>query len=189
MRTFIWLMALVLLVALVGLTLVWNGSYDVGADSPHRGYTRALLEYARERSIDRRSRGIDVPQLDDPALIAAGAEHYAAMCTGCHLAPGVTGSELREGLNPMPPDLTQQRAARDPGRTFWIVKHGVKMTGMPAWGVTHDDASLWGIVAFVEQLPQMTPDRYAQLTAPPAGEPAAGGAERPPAHDHSTHKH
>ena len=43
---------------------------------------------------------------------------------------------------------------------FWIVKHGVKMTGMPAWGVTHDDELLWDVVAFVRKLPELTPEQY-----------------------------
>ena len=39
-----------------------------------------------------------------------------------------------------------------PAEQFWIIKHGVKMTGMPAWGVTHDDEMLWDVVALVRKL-------------------------------------
>jgi mono/diheme cytochrome c family protein len=44
-----------------------------------------------------------------------------------------------------------------------VVKHGIKMTGMPAWGVTHDDALLWDVVAFVRKLPELTPEQYKTL--------------------------
>jgi hypothetical protein len=104
-----------------------------------------------------------VPNLADPALIALGAEHYAGMCTGCHLAPGVGDNEMRQGLYPQPPNLSQPRDRR-PAQSFWIIKHGIKMSGMPAWGVTHDDEAIWGLVAFLQQLPTMDAAVYAAFT-------------------------
>ncbi len=85
------------------------------------------------------------------------------MCTGCHLAPGVGDNEMRQGLYPQPPNLSQPRD-RSPAQLFWIIKHGLKMTGMPAWGVTHDDEAIWGLVAFLQQLPTMDAAAYAALT-------------------------
>ena len=49
-------------------------------------------------------------------------------------------------------------------RAFWIIKHGIKMSAMPAWGKTLDDAAIWDLVAFVRKLPEMTPETYAQLS-------------------------
>lgn len=143
----------------------------------------------RERFIARKAKDIEVPQLDDPALLSAGAEHYAAMCTGCHLAPGMEDNELRAGMYPQPPNLAEHAEATShehghsdaaARRQFWIIKHGVKASGMPAWGVTHDDNSIWALVAFVEKLPGMTPEEYAQLTA---ATPEAGN------HEHAGHEH
>ena len=73
--------------------------------------------------------------------------------------------ELRDGLNPKPPDLTREAGKREPAQRFWIVKHGLKMTGMPAWGRTHDDANLWSIVAFLERLPLLDTAGYRALLA------------------------
>ena len=72
-----------------------------------------------------------------------------------------------------------------PEELFWVIKNGVKMTGMPAWGPTHSDAKLWAIVAFLEKLPQMSAQQYQEMdkTAGPGEvdhDPAAAGA----AHDH-----
>lgn len=187
MRILIALLVAILLLALAGLALVGTGAYNVAADAPHGERTAAIIEYARERSIARRIRDIEVPALDDAALVAEGAEHYAAMCTGCHLAPGLADTELRQGLYPQPPDLTKRRVRGSPQRSFWILKHGLKLTGMPAWGTTHDDASLWGIVAFLGKLPEMSAEEYAQLTRKP--EPAPDTPQQPPEHDHSTHRH
>ena len=103
------------------------------------------------------------PKAVGAALIALGAEHYAGMCTGCHLAPGVGDNEMRQGPYPQPPNLSQPRD-RSPAETFWIIKHGLKMSGMPAWGVTHDDEAIWGLVAFLQQLPTMDATVYAAFT-------------------------
>jgi mono/diheme cytochrome c family protein len=155
-----------LLVALVLLGAglygwAYSGAYDIGADAPHWKLTAAALAMVRDRSTESRSAGIQVPDLDDPRLVAAGAQHYAEMCAECHRAPGAAESDIRQGLYPQPPDLT--REATDPGETFWIVKHGIKMSGMPAWGKTHDDQKIWAIVAFLQKLPGLDNAAYVAL--------------------------
>ena len=142
----------------------YSGTYDVGADVPHGAALRWLLSTTRDHSIATRASSIQPPPLDDPALIAAGAKHYAHMCKGCHLAPGEQDSEMRKGLNPEPPNLTLPNDL-SPGEAFWVIKHGIKMTAMPAWGLTHDDAKLWSLVAFVRRLSSLSPAEYQQMTA------------------------
>ena len=139
--------------------LVYLGVFNVAADDPHSAAVFVALELARDRSIAMRVRDLQVPALDDPALVAEGAEHYGAMCAGCHLAPDARQSEIRDGLYPQPPDLTQ-RADVSPAEQFWVVKHGIKMSAMPAWGKSHDDRSIWGIVAFLRRLPDLSPEQY-----------------------------
>jgi mono/diheme cytochrome c family protein len=141
---------------------VGSGVYDIGADDHHTKLTLAIIERLRDRSIEMRARAVDVPQLEDPRKVAAGAERYAALCVGCHLAPGVTKSDIRAGLYPHPPSLAQEEV-RDSQRSFWTIKHGIKMSAMPAWGKSLDDAAIWDIVAFVRKLPEMTPETYAQI--------------------------
>lgn len=161
-----WLLrALLLLFAVVaaGCAFVWFGVYNVGADDPHTRPMLVLMQTLRGRSIHVRSQALTPPDLDDPSLVLKGAGHYAAMCTGCHLAPGMHDSEIRPGLYPMPPNLSQQRV--DPRDAFWVIKHGVKMSAMPAWGLTHDDATIWSMVAFVQQLPRLTPAQYRDIVA------------------------
>jgi len=168
--------ALIVLVAIAVGIWIWSGNYDVGADSPHWTITKKLIGEVRERSIDTRSAGIKVPNLDDPALIELGAKHYKEMCTGCHLAPGMGDSELRDGLYPEPPNLTH--FAPRPAEAFWIIKHGLKMTAMPAWGKTHDDHKIWAMVAYLQKQPGMSVEQYRQLTAGAVDEDA--GAAAPP---------
>jgi len=150
------------------LIYVYSGSFDAAADTLESPLTAWIAKTVRERSVAVRAADIVVPQLDDAAMIARGADEYAQMCAGCHLGPGVADNEFRKGLNPAAPELA--RVAGRAARQFWIVKHGVKMTGMPAWGLTHDDATLWSIVAFLQQLPTLTPEQYARMTAGSAHE-------------------
>lgn len=142
---------------------IWSGLYNVGADVPHWRLTTSVLAIARNRSIAMHASDIKVPNLDDPQMIAMGAGHYSEMCTGCHLAPGMDGSELREGLYPKPPVL-YKTGIKDPARAFWIIKHGIKLTAMPAWGASHDDHAIWAIVAFIRKLPQLSPAQYKAMT-------------------------
>jgi len=159
---------LLILGAIGAAAFVYFGLFNTAADVPHSPVIFSLLDTVRQRSVAVRASDIPVPPLNDPKMIADGAEHYSAMCTGCHLAPGVTDSEIRSGLYPQPPNLTE-RVEASPAEMFWTIKHGIKMSAMPAWGATHDNQAIWNLVAFLQALPGMTPEQYAALTHAPAG--------------------
>lgn len=142
---------------------VYSGIYNIGADDHHSKPVSAVLQALRDRSIRLRSEDIAVPDLEDPQLILKGAGQYAAMCTGCHLKPGMKDSEIRPGLYPQPPNLSQVHV--DPRAAFWVIKHGIKMSAMPAWGASHDDPTIWSMVAFLQKLPDMTPAQYQDIVA------------------------
>jgi mono/diheme cytochrome c family protein len=150
-----------LLIVLAVLAVV-SGFYNFGADSPHTAVVQSVIELARDRSVEAHAGGLKIPKLNDEGMIADGASHYAGMCTQCHLAPGLKENEMRPGMNPKPPILADF-PADDPAEQFWIVKHGIKMSGMPAWGTTHTDAEIWEIVAFLQNLHGMTPEKYHAL--------------------------
>ena len=145
------------------LSFVGSGVYNIGADDHHTKLVLAIIEELRERSISARADSIDVPDLEDVSKISAGAVRYSTLCVGCHLAPGVAKSDLRKGLYPHPPNLAQEDT-RDSRKAFWTIKHGIKMSAMPAWGSTLNDETIWDIVAFVRQMPAMTPETYQQLS-------------------------
>ena len=154
--------ALLVLVAAAAIG-VYAGLYNIAADVPHTQPVYWLLETARDRSIAARSRNIIVPDsLDDANRISRGAGQYAEMCSVCHLAPGMKRTEISRGLYPRAPEL-RRKTDLTPAEQFWIIKHGVKMTGMPAWGVTHDDEMLWDVVALLRKLPELTPEQYETL--------------------------
>lgn len=121
-----------------------------------------MAQYNAERSIEARAAGLALPTVADRALIGLSAEQYAGMCTGCHLAPGMDDNEIRQGLYPKPPNLSERRD-RSPAESFWIIERGLKIVGVPAWGVTHDDESIWGLAAFLQQLPALDAGSCAAL--------------------------
>lgn len=153
---------LVVLLILAGFAgaFIYSGIYNIGADAPHSKAVYTTLRELRENAIAHHSRDIAVPaDLNDPKRIEAGAGLYAGMCTGCHLGPGVEPSELSQGLYPPAPELAKA-GSRPAAEQFWIIKHGVKLSAMPAWGKTHNDQLVWDMVAFIRQLPKMTPQEY-----------------------------
>ena len=151
-------------IGVVGIgAFVYSSVYNIGADDHHTRPVYALLQTLRERSIAWRAKDLTVPNLDDPQLILKGAGQYAAMCTGCHLAPGMADSEIRPGLYPQPPELAKFKT--DPREAFWVIKHGIKMSAMPAWGGSHDDATIWSMVAFLQKLPDLSPAQYKDIVA------------------------
>ena len=166
---------------------VYSGLYNIGADDHHTRPVFAVLQTLRNRSIHLRSNDLSVPNLEDPQLILKGAGQYAAMCTGCHLSPGVNDSELRVGMYPQPPNLSKVHV--DPKDAFWAIKHGIKMSAMPAWGKAgHDDPTIWSMVAFLEKLPGMTPAEYKAIVAKaPPDEDMDMDDEGDHAHSHGGH--
>lgn len=189
----------------VGAGVVYSGLFDISADTPHSPLVHRLIETTREQAIERRARDVTAPvNLSDAERVRRGAGNYAAMCVECHLAPGKANSEIRMGLYPAPPDLA--RPARAPenvaARQFWIIKHGIKATGMPAWskgGI--EDEAIWDMVAFLQRMPALTPEQYLALVESSDGHSHGGlhgaeamhGAEgkakpsavKPGGHDHS----
>jgi mono/diheme cytochrome c family protein len=151
------------LLAMVFGIFVYSGIYNIGADDHHSKVVFAVLKTLRDRSIEFRSAELRVPNLDDQELIIKGAGEYAAMCKQCHLAPGIKNTEVRVGMYPQPPNLSQIRI--EPRAAFWVIKHGVKMSAMPGWGSTHDDPTIWGMVAFLRKLPEMSPEQYKSVVA------------------------
>jgi len=161
--TFVVILLAIIVAGAVGF--IWFGIYNIAADAPHTRPVYAALESLRDRSISVHARNIKAPaDLDSPERVATGAGLYAEMCAGCHLGPGIEPSEMSQGLYPHAPELAKH-ADLAPAQQFWVIKHGVKLSAMPAWGKTHPDPLIWDMVAFLRQLPKMSPAQYKAAAA------------------------
>lgn len=169
----------------------YTGRYDVAATSPHWDMTLEILETVRDQSIKRHSEDIKMPQLlEDPKLQETGFHHYHAMCRLCHGAPGYEPNECAKGLYPNPPHLASGNIQNEwnDAQLYWIVKNGLKMTGMPSFGVTHGEEEMWGMIAFLRVLPDLKPDEYGAMIESAAKE----GEQKDHHHGDdaaNTHKH
>jgi mono/diheme cytochrome c family protein len=168
LRTRAWTVVATVIIAGVLVTcgaaslFVYSGAYDIAADMPHSQPVYWLLQKVRQYSIAAQADDVVPNDLEDGKRIASGAGQYAEMCSSCHLAPGMKRTEISRGLYPRAPEL-RRGSGLTPAEEFWVVKHGIKMTGMPAWGVTHDDELLWDVVAFLRKLPGLTAEQYQAL--------------------------
>jgi mono/diheme cytochrome c family protein len=156
-----WIIALsvvsgVVATLLAGIVVLATGVVNIGADSEPGLIERTLAPWGRNRSVENRAPQEKDPYLGSPAAIAAGFEQYRNNCVMCHGAPGVAGADLSMGLNPPAPSLDKGENGVSDGEVFWIVKHGIRMTAMPAFGATRTDDDIWKIVAFVRTLPDLT---------------------------------
>lgn len=156
--------ALLLVLAALGLWLfIYLGVYNVSASQQHTGPVYRMLDYAMSRSLSARTGGVAVPPLGEEQRIRAGASHYRDHCLQCHGAPGVSPHALAFGMAPAPVNLVSTAREWPPAKVFWVVKHGLKMTGMPAWEHRMSDEDIWDIVAFVMVMPSMAPVEYADF--------------------------
>ena len=141
------------------------GSYDVSATRPHLGIVETVFHGIAERSIRRNSKDVMNPHdVNDPDLYAKGFAEYDKMCVQCHGAPGVEPSATGKGLYPRPPLFPEEGLYEYTlEEIFWVTKNGVKMTGMPAYGPTHDDETIWAIAVFLDRSRELTEERYGEL--------------------------
>lgn len=169
MRTITALFALIVIGVLAAVGFAYSGFYDVSASAPRSGPIHWLLSTTSHASVERRAKDIHVPPLDEDSLVSAGVNDFDAMCVDCHGAPGKPPAAVGQGLNPPAPDLAESVEHMTPAELFWVTKHGIRMTGMPAWGATHDDDALWPLVAFLSVLPRLGVDGYQALLADAEG--------------------
>lgn len=151
-----------LIIAVFSLIFMFSGSYNLSATIPHMKATETAILMMKEKSIKANSKDIVVPDLNDESLILSGFMGYDAMCVTCHAAPGKSASVIADGLYPKPPELSNREIIEEwnDKELFWIIKNGIKLTGMPAYGPTHSDEDLWSIVAFLNHLPEISEKDY-----------------------------
>jgi len=156
---------LVLAVVAIGgaIAYAYSGYYDLSVGSGHTAPVQWYLNTLRSNAIERAAADIDVPPLDEPGMVEAGAVSYNQACAGCHGRPGRDPSGSWE---PAPPALT--RHAWDPAELFWVVRNGVKMSAMPKIGPERvSDEQVWQIAAFLQQASSLTEGEYRGMVEPP----------------------
>jgi mono/diheme cytochrome c family protein len=148
-----------------GAVVLYSGFYNIAATHQHLRPTYWLLRTGLRESVQRHARSIEAPALGDRALISRGISLYHAHCEQCHGAPGVAPEAFALGLTPAPANLAHLVRERTAAELYWVVKNGIKMTGMPAWEFRLADRDMWAVVAFLLELPLTTTEQYAKATS------------------------
>jgi len=141
---------------------VYFGWYDISATRPHTVLVHRLMDIALARSVAVRADEIPVPELNKRKAIQDGFDLFRANCVQCHGAPGLAPQPYALGLNPAPAALVSSIRERTAAELFWLIREGIKMTGMPAWRYRLTDAQMWNVVAFMKVLPTLSPREYQQ---------------------------
>ena len=181
---------LAILAGIAAAVYFFGGYYSVAGTAEDPAVVKWALTKVRQASITRHAQDRPPMSLDDPATVQAGARAFSERgCVNCHGGPGVNWAKFSEGLRPDPPDLKELADEISPPELFWVIKHGIKASGMPAWGKSMDDRFIWGLVAFVERLPRLDAAQYRALVASSEGHSHGGresstGAEVEAAHAH-----
>lgn len=164
MKVLIVILVIIGIIVAAGIIYVYSGYYNIAAIQPHSKITVRVINTVRDASIAYHSKGITAPSTTSPDQIREGVEHFHEMCRLCHGAPGFHEEEFAKGLYPKPPDLDSRNIQKlsDP-EIFWVLKNGIKLTGMPAFGPTHNDDELWGMVRVFRRLPGLKREQYKQM--------------------------
>lgn len=152
-------------IVIVSFIFIYSGFYNLSATIPHTKATESAIHLLKEKSINANSKNVKVPNLKDKSLVLNGYKGYDEMCVTCHSTPGKSETVIQKGLYPKPPQLYKKEIIEEwsDKELFWIVKNGIKLTGMPAYGPTHDDKELWDIVAFLKKLPNLSEEEYSSM--------------------------
>jgi mono/diheme cytochrome c family protein len=163
---------LAILVALGAAVYFFGGFYNVSGAQEDPGVVQWALAFVRKASIEHYAQDAPPISLDDSAIIQAGARAYvAAGCVNCHGGPGDPGvkwQKFSEGMHPYPADLKDSAGALTAPQIFFVVKNGVKFTGMPSFGLEGvSDHDIWTIAAFVKKWPGVSDADFKAWTATP----------------------
>ena len=134
-----------------------GGLIDFSASKPPSKLEERLATFALNRSIAAHASKTINPVAASREAVSAGIVLFRTNCVMCHGAPGIDATEAGASLNPPAPGLTLPRVQKRPdGELYYIVSHGIKMTGMPSFSGARSDEEIWQIVAALRRLPQLT---------------------------------
>ena len=171
------------LAAAGGAAFVYSGAYDISAVDQHTKPVYWVIEATMRRAVAVRARDTVTPELTGADTIERGFASYVRHCEQCHGAPGVSPQPAALGMMPAPAYLVPVAREWSAAETHWVVKNGIKATGMPAWKHRMSEDEMWQVVAFVMHgLPVLSAAQYRERAAKLVqGEPprSAPGEIRP----------
>ena len=153
----------------LALGVGWSGAINVAASSGHWPVTQWFLHWVMRNSVETRSALNSPDEVADSTGLISAAGHFAGSCMACHGAPGIRPSPVFQAATPAAPNLAETAPAWTDRQLYWILDHGVKFSGMPAWPARGREDEVRRMVTFVRRQPSMSPAQFRALTGGAAG--------------------
>ena len=155
---------------LAGLTIVKMGLVNFSADQPSSDSEKHLARSAVDASTDRHAPELNNPLPANEDTIVSGANLYMNHCAGCHGVPSNKDSVFADAFNPPVPVFFKDAPDMSPNQNFYIIRHGIRWTGMPAWDKTLNDIQIWQLVTFLSNIEKLPPaaTKKLEIQATPA---------------------
>jgi mono/diheme cytochrome c family protein len=125
---------------------------------------RAMRSWATPAAVRDRANPVQAT----PDTVEEAMAHYADHCATCHANNGSGDTAIGRGLYPRVPDMRQQATqSLTDGELFSIIEHGIRLTGMPAWGngTPEGERESWALVHFIRRLPTLSDDDISRMEA------------------------
>lgn len=175
---------LIVFLALGGLGLLaagWIAAHGVSARDAPTVLEGIVARITRHLAVPAKERRRTNPIPPSTEALAEGMAHWADHCASCHGNDGRGDTEMGRNMYPKAPDmLLQKTQGLSDGELYTIIKNGVRLTGMPAWGSPgpDEDSQTWKLVLFIRHLKSMTPEQLEQMKAMNPVSPMAKEAAR-----------
>jgi mono/diheme cytochrome c family protein len=158
MKNFVYGVAATLLVLIVGgyLYLI-RGYVDIAADQPPSSFERRLVMRAMDAAAERRAPEQKNPVPPTEENLVAGAKLYLDHCAGCHGVPSNPSSQFSRSFYPPTPGFFKRAPDMPDNQNFYIVQHGIRWTGMPAWSRILSDEQIWQLATFMSHIEKLPP--------------------------------
>lgn len=149
--------------AVVGGLTLGGITFDTSASTPHSRVFSRLIHLTMTNSVRFRAEGQEPVSAAKQASLIRGGIAYQRDCAACHGGPGQARARWASAMLPTPPLLLDTRNHWTHAQLYKVIRDGVKMSGMPAWGEIESQQTVSDLTHFVERLPGVTPEQFAKL--------------------------
>jgi mono/diheme cytochrome c family protein len=153
------------ILGLGAIAFAYSGLFEVEASKPHSWLIDWTTKTTMTHSVRRHAIGIEAPATASSEQVIDGFCQFEKHCVACHGAPAVPRESWANGMTPDPPYLVDARSKWRPRELYWIVRNGIKMTGMPAWEREMSQQQTWDVVAFLGAMPKLPSGTYVSWRA------------------------
>jgi thiosulfate dehydrogenase len=154
-------MAAVVIVALIGVyALLESGFIPANADAQPGGLELWAANTSLSATLRREAPTIPNPVTLNDENLLAGVKLFGQHCAVCHgtAAGDASASPIAKGMYPRPPQLATDGVEDDiEGMSFWKIKHGIRLTGMPSWAGSLNDQEIWTLALFLKHMDKLPP--------------------------------